>query len=560
MKLKFLSFILCIILASGSFGAMANNLLTTNPVYDSQTDNIEISGNGSGILTVIITPPGLTLDSLTDSVLPLYYNIITANNSFYNIKYNVASDFEGGECNVYVTDETGLTVSSSLIIPSSQNNPDLIKKLKASGSAKLLSDTIDENCALLGIDTTDELWISSKTAIAGILISSGSEYENIKEFYHAYHKAYATASLNGKNEEEISAILRNNRIYLGIDADSDFDDYEFVADNAKKALVKLISEADFAKLIKEEKNHDFVNVFSDLKFVAEVSSASGYMTLKEIITDKYENVLSPSENKYYKKLTYPDKVFSKMMSYELSDTAKIKKAFEECAKKCYDEENPPKPSKGSGGGGGGGGGSVTLPRTDNTQKDTNELKPEIIFDDVTDYHWAYNPISFLADKQILNGYGNLFKPDQSITRAEFVALICRVFRLTSSEQTTDFKDVDSSDWYCGYVQTAAENGIVQGDENGFFNPDKHITRQDACVIINRAVSNYGIELKPGKAVIFDDKNDIALYALSDVSILFANKIVKGTTDKTFEPQNPISRAQTAQLIYNTMEYLKISDF
>ena len=68
------------------------------------------------------------------------------------------------------------------------------------------------------------------------------------------------------------------------------------------------------------------------------------------------------------------------------------------------------------------------------------------------------------------------RPYDFITRAEMTKIICKMLSLKIPEyQASFFEDVSLGDWYFGYVMTAVDNDIVQGESDGKFNPEKNIT-------------------------------------------------------------------------------------
>lgn len=71
--------------------------------------------------------------------------------------------------------------------------------------------------------------------------------------------------------------------------------------------------------------------------------------------------------------------------------------------------------------------------------------------------------------------------NDSITRAEAVKMICTAGMLSASPQnaaSAGFPDVPDTHWAAGYIQAAKESGIVAGDENGNFNPEKSVTNEE----------------------------------------------------------------------------------
>ena len=108
------------------------------------------------------------------------------------------------------------------------------------------------------------------------------------------------------------------------------------------------------------------------------------------------------------------------------------------------------------------------------------------FTDVNSYSWYYEAVMTLASYKVLNGVGNsMFAPNDSITRAEFVTMLVRIYGMTKTE--SGFTDVASGSWYESFVATAADRGWVQGDGDGTFRPNDSITRAEAVVIMNRVL-------------------------------------------------------------------------
>lgn len=80
--------------------------------------------------------------------------------------------------------------------------------------------------------------------------------------------------------------------------------------------------------------------------------------------------------------------------------------------------------------------------------------------------------------------------NDTITRAEVAKMICVAGELTlgTSVSSSAFPDVHKDHWAYNYIYTAKENGIVVGDENGFFNPESKVTNEE---IIKMVVSLLG---------------------------------------------------------------------
>ena len=109
------------------------------------------------------------------------------------------------------------------------------------------------------------------------------------------------------------------------------------------------------------------------------------------------------------------------------------------------------------------------------------------YTDVKAGDWYNNAISTLSDLGIITGYEDgTFRPNASISRAEFVTIATRFFDY-AAEYEGAFSDVSYSSWYADFVQAAVDMGLVNGYENGTFRPNASITRAEAVAIVNRVL-------------------------------------------------------------------------
>lgn len=110
------------------------------------------------------------------------------------------------------------------------------------------------------------------------------------------------------------------------------------------------------------------------------------------------------------------------------------------------------------------------------------------YSDVADGSWYNNAVSTLSNMGILGGYEDgTFRPNASITRAEFAKIAVSFFDWADIEAVNDFVDVSDSAWYADYVAVAAEIGLIEGYGGNVFRPEAAITRAEACAIINRTL-------------------------------------------------------------------------
>ena len=200
-----------------------------------------------------------------------------------------------------------------------------------------------------------------------------------------------------------------------------------------------------------------------------------------------------------------------------------------------------------GGGSVGGGGSLAIDPSLEQQ-----LNPDVslyTFKDVGSSHWALKPIEYLAGEGVLSGNGDgTFAPDKTVTREEFVKMIIAAFGFESTGAGISFTDVANSHWAYKYIEAAVENGIVKGISETQFGMGSYITRQDMAVIANRIINLKGISVEAGTASFTDDAK-IDDYAKDAVNVLAGAGILNGYQDGSFRPQGSLTRAEAAKVIY-----------
>ena len=219
-------------------------------------------------------------------------------------------------------------------------------------------------------------------------------------------------------------------------------------------------------------------------------------------------------------------------------------------------------------GGGGGGGSSSGSSNSNksssgtsiTIKDDAPVKPQessvnVAFYDVPETRWSYKSIDILNKKQVISGDGNgYFRPEDKITRAEFIKIAVSAFEMTYEDAHSNFSDVDISDWSYKYISSAYHFGIVKGKSDTQFAPNDTITREEAAVIAYNIVSFKHIPVKLSRdSAEFVDKSDISAWADEAVDYLYRCGILNGMGDDIFAPKNNITREQAATLVCSLFE-------
>src|SRR5665647_3910899 len=98
-------------------------------------------------------------------------------------------------------------------------------------------------------------------------------------------------------------------------------------------------------------------------------------------------------------------------------------------------------------------------------------------------HWAQTTIQAWVDQGTIKGYEDgTFRPENNISRAEFMTLVNGIFGYTEVKATT-YTDVKADAWYADAVAKAAAAGYINGYPDGTMKPDNSISREEAATII-----------------------------------------------------------------------------
>jgi len=171
--------------------------------------------------------------------------------------------------------------------------------------------------------------------------------------------------------------------------------------------------------------------------------------------------------------------------------------------------------------------------------------------DVDESHWAYAYLKELFERGIMTGYGDtkLMGPDNNLTRAEAVKMLVLALEKEFKPCVgAPFKDVIKDDWACSYIVSAKKLGWVTGYGNGLFMQAKNISRAEALKILLFA---KGVKIEPERKLRFSDVLSTDWF-FKIVNYAAEKGIVSGYSNKIFRPNNPITRAEFAKILVETL--------
>jgi len=177
--------------------------------------------------------------------------------------------------------------------------------------------------------------------------------------------------------------------------------------------------------------------------------------------------------------------------------------------------------------------------------------------------WSREDVYSLIFKGIVQGIEidgkRYYKPENNITRQEFIALMVRASAeaLRNKDIKTLFTDADDiAGWAAPYISTAHELGWLQGVPDGSggtaCSPLKNITRAEAATLLGRMMQ---VDSGAGDGnTVFTDVRTVPDWASPYVAALSGDKIIQGFDDRSYKPLMYITREEAAAMINRYLKY------
>ncbi len=171
------------------------------------------------------------------------------------------------------------------------------------------------------------------------------------------------------------------------------------------------------------------------------------------------------------------------------------------------------------------------------------------FTDVSADDWFYDPVCYVYSQGLMTGTSaTTFEPNTSLSRAMLVAVLHRL-EGSPAASAGDFSDVASGDWYAQAVNWAASVGVVNGFDDGTFQPNAAITREQMAAILRNYAEYKGIDVTAsGDLVNYSDAASVSDWAKESVAWAVDQGLISGMTVDTLQPQGLSTRAQVAAVL------------
>ena len=210
---------------------------------------------------------------------------------------------------------------------------------------------------------------------------------------------------------------------------------------------------------------------------------------------------------------------------------------------------------------------ATIP-VENKDREIEAFIPEAVeFTDINDNNPDFHDVKMLSYSQVIRGNDKgEARIYDNVTRAEAVAMVMRFIGLENVKQEHlkfRFVDVTPDDWYYSVIMNAFNCGIVTGDSERIFSPDRNVTREEITVMVARALQYAGLRCFVRQYENIVDKENISDWAKEAYDFIGYNYIADYSTDtenidwenpqQFLYPQKAATRAEVAYILNNVQD-------
>ncbi len=550
MKKIFICLLVLICILSYTASAQINVTVT-----DSVNNKVCISGDASKgeEVTLVVLGDGMTETDLKGGVQGalVYGRSAVATSDGYAFDFTMNTPL-GGDGFTAIVSKGGQKESKVFTFYSDTQKRTFISGLN---TGDITADDVETALSMFNMKD-DELTLGADYEKISEILQGIRDEDDFTHDTNEFSKKLKQATvINALNNGDETVFSEDSEFLFGEEFNlselDEYDDYEFINEPGKENMKKALLSKDI------KSTGDLLEIFKSNIYLEVLTSY--YMDGSAHVKTYLEKYKSAYEEAGFKlnllkdlKTQDKNKVYSEVAQSDEKTLSSLAQIFNKKAKSFQETS-----SSGGGGGGGGGGGSHSV-MTDSTDTNMNiplqntptssDLQENAgsTYNDVSMDFWAYEYISALSEKGIINGKGNgTFAPFDMVKRSEFVKMIVLALEMTPDASLCTFSDMTDS-WAKPYVGVAVKAGFVSGISQTEFAPDLEINREQASAIVARALKLEAPEV----ANVFTDDKDISDYAKDYVYALRAKGIIDGrASDAGFAPKDGLSRAEAAKIIY-----------
>ena len=189
---------------------------------------------------------------------------------------------------------------------------------------------------------------------------------------------------------------------------------------------------------------------------------------------------------------------------------------------------------------------------------TSDTPSTLPFEDVKE-DWYYEAVQYVYENGIMSGLKEtVFGPDETLTRAQFAAIIHRLTGAPEVKYTPKFADVEDGQWYTDGILWANEIGVVSGyKDSQYFGTNDNITREQMAFMMYRYAAYKEFDISHRADIgSFIDAGNVSSYARQAMEWATGSGIIAGKVGNRLDPQGNATRAECASIIMRFIEQYK----
>lgn len=175
------------------------------------------------------------------------------------------------------------------------------------------------------------------------------------------------------------------------------------------------------------------------------------------------------------------------------------------------------------------------------------------FTDVAPGSWYESAVGAVTDAGLMRGTSDTaFTPAGAVTRGMAATVLWRLAGTPQAGGSGAFPDVSADSYFASAVDWCAENGIINGYDDGTFSGDDILTREQLAVLLYRnAVYSKG-EIGRGLLENYPDAGKVSKWSQVGMAHAVGLGLIAGRDDGTLDPQGGATRAQLAVILQRLM--------
>lgn len=180
------------------------------------------------------------------------------------------------------------------------------------------------------------------------------------------------------------------------------------------------------------------------------------------------------------------------------------------------------------------------------------------FGDLTSDAWYHDGVKYVLDNGLMKGVGDgIFSPNATTSRSMVATILWRLAGSPEAGEGSSFSDVTAGTWYCDAVAWAAENGIVNG-YGETFDPNGSITREQLAAMLYRFAQSQGKGFSGQWMTNLDyaDAESVSDWAYEAMCWMTVNGVINGKDGGILDPQGQATRAEAATMLQRFAENIK----